>query len=169
MRLTIINITLMNYKYLLLFVLFLGLSVHVSAQSNAVSSVLKAFKITMDGDNKEVAIEVTELKPGDTIEYRLTYQNNTEGDISQLQPVLPIPLEMFYLDESALPGLSGASISTIANDFKQPPLTRLVTLPDGSQVNRTIPAAEYRRLQWLVPALAAGESITLTARVKVRS
>lgn len=169
MRITIINDTLMNYKYLLLFVLFLGLSVRVSAQSNGVTSELKAFKITMDGDSNEVATEVTELKPGDTIEYRLTYQNRTGGDITQLRPVLPIPLEMFYLGESASPVLNGASISTIADDFKQPPLTRLVTLPDGSQVNRTIPAEEYRRLQWLVPALAAGESITLTARVKVRS
>ncbi|HAW79070.1 MAG TPA: hypothetical protein DCX27_04710, partial [Balneola sp.] len=65
--------------------------------------------------------------------------------------------------------LSGASVSPTANDFRQPPLTRQVTLPDGSQVNRVIPAQEYRRIQWLVPALAAGESITLTARVEVRS
>lgn len=159
----------MKYKYLFIFVLFLGLSVHANAQSGEVSSVLKAYKITFDADSNEVATEVTEVKPGDTIEYRLTYQNGTGGDISQLQPVLPIPLEMFYLESSASPELSGASVSTQANDFRQPPLTRQVTLPDGSQVNRVISAQEYRRIQWLVPALAAGESVTLTARVEVRS
>tara|TARA_R110002124_G_scaffold274866_2_gene444927 strand:+ start:13092 stop:13571 length:480 start_codon:yes stop_codon:yes gene_type:complete len=159
----------MKYKYLFIFVLFLGLSVNAYAQSGEVSSVLKAFRITLDADSNEVATEVTEVKPGDIIEYRLTYQNGTGGDISQLKPVLPIPLEMFYLEDTASPVLSGASISPIANDFRQPPLTRQVTLPDGSQVNRVIPAQEYRRLQWLVPALAAGESVTLTARVEVRS
>lgn len=159
----------MSYKYLFIFVLFLGLSVNTFAQSGEVTSVLKAYQITIDADGNEVASEVTEVKPGDIIEYRLTYQNETGRDISQLMPVLPIPLEMFYLESTASPELSGASVSTIANDFRQPPLTRQVTLPDGSQVNRVIPAQEYRRLQWLVPALAAGESITLTARVEVRS
>ena len=159
----------MRHKYLFIFVLFLGLSVNTFAQSGEVSSVLKAYQITIDADGNEVATEVTEVKPGDIIEYRLTYQNETGRDISQLMPVLPIPLEMFYLGSTASPQLSGASVSTIANDFRQPPLTRQVTLPDGSQVNRVIPAQEYRRLQWLVPALAAGESITLTARVEVRS
>lgn len=159
----------MKYKYLFIFVLFLGLSVNTYAQSGEVSSVLKAFSITFDADSNEVATEVTEVKPGDIIEYRLTYQNGTGGDISQLKPVLPIPLEMFYLEDTAMPALSGASISPTANDFRQPPLTRQVTLPDGSQVNRAIPSEEYRRLQWLVPALAAGESVTLTARVEVRS
>lgn len=159
----------MKHKYIFLFVLFLGLSVQISAQSSELTSVLKAYKISLDADSNEVATEVTEVKPGDIIEYRLTYQNQTGGDISQLMPVLPIPLEMFYLESTASPSLSGASVSPIANDFRQPPLTRQVTLPDGSQVNREIPAQEYRRLQWLVPALAAGESITLTARVEVRS
>ncbi|MAB67871.1 MAG: hypothetical protein CL662_13620 [Bacteroidetes bacterium] len=159
----------MKYKSLFLFVLFLGLSVNANAQNDELSSVLKAFKITLGADGNEVATEVTEVKPGDIIEYRLTYQNETDGSLTQITPVLPIPLEMFYLDNSASPELSGASVSPTANDFRQPPLTRQVTLPDGSQVNRVIPAQEYRRIQWLVPALAAGESITLTARVEVRS
>ncbi len=159
----------MKIKYLFLFVLFLGLSANTVAQNGELESVLQTFKITFDADSNEVASEVTEVRPGDTIEYRLTYQNGTGGDISQLQPVLPIPLAMYYIGGSASPALSGASISPTANDFRQPPLTRQVTQPDGSQVNRTIPAEEYRRLQWLVPALAAGESVTLTARVKVRS
>lgn len=159
----------MKHKYLFIFVLFLGLSANTFAQSGELSSVLKAFQISFDADSNEVATEVTEVKPGDIIEYQLTYQNGTGGDISQLMPVLPIPLEMFYLDNTASPVLSGASISPNANDFRQPPLTRQVTLPDGSQVNRAIPAEEYRRIQWLVPALAAGESVTLTARVEVRS
>ena len=159
----------MKYKYLFLFVLFLGLSVNTSAQNEDLSAVLKAFKITINAEGSEVATEVTEVKPGDIIEYRLTYQNETDGNLTQITPVLPIPLEMFYLESTASPELSGASISPNANDFRKPPLTRQVTLPDGSQVNRVIPAQEYRRIQWLVPALAAGESITLTARVEVRS
>jgi len=159
----------MKYKYLFLFVLFLGLSVNTYAQNEDLSSVLRVYKISIDAEGNEVATEVTEVKPGDIIEYRLTYQNETDGDLTQITPVLPIPPEMFYLESTASPALSGASVSTIANDFRQPPLTRQVTLPDGSQVNRVISAQEYRRLQWLVPALAAGESITLTARVEVRS
>ncbi|HAW79071.1 MAG TPA: hypothetical protein DCX27_04715, partial [Balneola sp.] len=93
----------MKYKSLFLFVLFLGLSVNANAQNDELSSVLKAFKITLGADGNEVATEVTEIKPGDIIEYRLTYQNETDGSLTQITPVLPIPLEMFYLDNSASP------------------------------------------------------------------
>lgn len=161
----------MKTKYFFIFLFLLGLTVNATAQQseNGLTSVLKAYKITTAADGNEVATEVTEVTPGDLIEYRLTYTNATGGDISQLQPVLPIPLQMFYLGETASPELSGASVSPTANDFSRPPLTRQVQQPDGSTTTETIPAEEYRRIQWLVPAIAAGESITLTARVRVRS
>ena len=132
-----------------------------------VTSELTAFKITTDESGEEVATEVAEIQPADTIEYRLTYTNNSDGAISNLVPVLPIPAGMQYLEDTASPVLNAASTQTTGDDFQAPPLTRTVTTEDGEQVTEQVPTVEYRRLQWTVSTLEAGASVTLTARVLV--
>jgi len=136
-------------------------------ESQGVSSNLETFLITTDASGNEVAEEVSEIQPGDTIEYRLTYTNNNQDAISNLVPVLPIPNGMQYLDGSASPSLEAASIQNTGGNFRPLPLTRTITNEQGEQVTETIPAEEYRRLQWSVPTLEGGASITLTARVTV--
>lgn len=159
-----------NSILLLLAFVFTGF-VTASAQSSVdgqVVSELKVFKIVVLEDGSEQATEATEVKPGDVIEYRLVYTNQTNGSISQLLPVLPIPAGIQYQSQSAFPALSGASVAAVG-EILPLPLKRQERLPSGLLVERMVSEEEFRRLQWLVSTLAAGEQITLTARAKVIS
>jgi len=156
-------------KTILFLGIILGISQVVNAQENesGVVSELKAFRITVDIDEGEQATEVTEISPGDLIEYRLTYTNNLGNSISELKPVLPIPAGMQYVPDTANPSLHQASVSTSGDNFGSLPLRRQVTLPSGLQTSEEVPQEEFRRLQWMVDTLGAGESVQLVARVRV--
>lgn len=158
----------MKNKTIFLTIILLGLAVQSFAQqSDGISSVLEVYRITMNDDGEETATETTEVTPGDLIEYRLTYTNNLGNSISQLMPVLPIPVGMEFVLESANPNAEGASLSNTGNTFQGLPLTRQVRQPDGTTTEELVPSREYRRLRWLVPSLETGEQVILVARVKV--
>lgn len=157
----------MKNKCILFTIIILGLSVQLMAQqSEGVTSILQVYKITVDDDGEETATETTEVTPGDLIEYRVTYTNNLDNSITQLLPILPIPVGMEYMLESASPNLEGASLSNTGT-FQRLPLTRQVRQPDGTTVEEEVPSREYRRLRWMVPSLNAGDQVILVARVKV--
>lgn len=128
---------------------------------------LKVYRIEIDADNNETAVEITEVTPGDLVEYRLTCTNTGANAVTQVLPDMMVPDGMQYLEGTATPALRGASLSLRQKNFQTIPLIRRETLPSGLVVNREVPAEEYRQLQWLVPTLGAGESVTLSARVKV--
>jgi len=158
----------MKNKCTFLTILILGFAANVFAQqSEGVTSLLEVFRITVDANGEEISVPTTEVTPGDLIEYRLTYTNNLENGISQLQPILPIPIGMEYQLESATPSPEGASLSNTGSTFQNLPLTRTVRQPDGTTAEELVPGREYRRLRWLVPSLEAGDQVILVARVKV--
>ena len=151
-----------------LFAIVLGFAAPIYAQqSEGVSSVLEAYRITVSENGEEIAVATTDVTPGDLIEYRLTYTNNLEESVSSLFAVLPIPIGMAYQLETANPKPEGASLSNTGNAFQPVPLTRQVRQPDGTTTQEEVPGREYRRLRWLVPSLEAGEQVILVARVKV--
>ncbi len=158
----------MKNKCTFLTILILGFAANAFAQQgDGVTSVLEVFRITVDDNGEEISVATTEVAPGDLIEYRLTYTNNLDNGITQLQPILPIPIGMEYLLESASPNPEGASLSNTGNTFQRLPLTRTVRQPDGTTVEEEVPGREYRRLRWLVPSLEAGDQVILVARVRV--
>ena len=140
-------------------------------QGQGVAQILEAYLITVDSSGNEIQTPITEensgITPGDVIEYRQILTNNLDNGITQLQPVLPIPIGMEYVLESASPSPEGASLSNTGNTFQRLPLTRTVRQPDGTTVEEEVPGREYRRLRWLVPSLEAGDQVILVARVKV--
>lgn len=154
------------------FVLFIFLFAQVlvmQAQGNEdLTSELKTYRISTDDAGNETAVEVSEIQPGDTIEYRLIYTNTTENDISNLVPTLPIPAGVQYLSDTAEPALNAASLSSTGNNFQELPITREVTQQNGEVVEQEVPAGEYRRLRWTVDSLEAQGSVTLRARVQVK-
>lgn len=136
-------------------------------QDEDVSSELTAFKITLNESGDEVATEVSEVSPGDLIEYRLTYTNNTGESITNLVPTLPIPADTYYMASTASPEIERASYLFSGNNFQVPPLTREETLSSGLKTTRQVLPEEYSRLQWTIDTIEGGESATLIARVRV--
>ncbi|MEO1021084.1 MAG: hypothetical protein AAFW89_00955 [Bacteroidota bacterium] len=160
----------MKKQLSILLLVLLGTVSQIMAQQNAigpVSSVIEVYVITTDNSGNEVATKTEQVTPGDVVEYRVIYTNNQNEGITNLQPVLPIPLGMEFIMNSPSPQVEGASISNTGQDFQRLPLTRTVRKPDGATVTEEIPVREYRRLRWMVPSLGARESVTLRARVKV--
>jgi len=155
-------------KFILILLYLSFVSQSAFAQQNEdVSSELTAFKITMNESGDEVATEVDEVRPGDLIEYRLTYTNNTAESITNLVPTLPIPSSMYYMAETASPEIERASYLSSGNNFQVPPLTREATTSGGLRTTREVSPKEYSRLQWTIDTLEGGDSATLIARVRV--
>lgn len=111
-------------------------------------------------------VPATEARPGDVIEYRVTYRNPGKQAARQVNATLPVPPGgMAYLEGSATPTLIQASTDGV--HFAAPPLKRDVLTRDGRRVTETIPPTEYRFLRWNLGDLAAGQAITVTARMRL--
>lgn len=148
--------------------LIVGFTQLAHAQTEDITSTLEVYRITTNQDGEETATQVSAIKPGDILEYRLTYTNNLANPIRNLQPALPIPGGMKYLG-TAQPEIESASLTLSGGSFQDLPIMREVELPNGRTAQREVPASEYRRLRWGIEQLGAGESVTLTARVRVLS
>jgi hypothetical protein len=72
-----------------------------------------------------------------------------------------------YLIDSSTPKANLAS--TDGKSFRPIPLMRTETLPNGQQVQRPAPAADYRFLRWNLGDLPVGATRTVRARVQVVS
>lgn len=130
-----------------------------------VTSLLQALRVVEGQDGAESFAEASRAKSGETLEYRLTYQNGTAGEVRNLAATLPIPRGTAFLERSARPGQVLASLD--GSTFQPVPLLRDQKLPDGTVKRVPVPASEYRFLRWMVPTLKSGASTTLVARVRI--
>lgn len=155
--------------------LFLSLGMHAApvwaqaagaANSNKdIEAVLTSKKVTIGTDKKEALIEAKNAKPGEIIEYQVTYTNKTKALLSNVTPNLPIPEGTEYQAGTAKPALVKATLGD--GKFEPIPLKRKVKLPDGKMVEQEVPAARYKALQWSMGDLPAGKSVIVVARVRV--
>ncbi|MEO5694030.1 MAG: hypothetical protein ABIQ72_12970 [Usitatibacter sp.] len=137
-----------------------------SQQRNPVESRLEARRVTTGADGKESLAVAETARPGDLIEYSATYRNNGTNTVRNLEATLPIPADTEYVAGSARPASARASAD--ANAFAPVPLTRKAMV-NGREVESPVPVREYRALRWYPGDLAAKQSLTFTARVRVLS
>lgn len=135
-----------------------------SPESAGVKSVLSQKLVTVGADGKEVLVDAAQIKPGEKMEYAITYTNNTKDAAKGLQATLPIPVGTQYLPSTAKPVLVLASLD--GKTFALPPLKRKV-VKDGVTTEVEVPATEYRALRWRMGDLAPAQSVTASARVLV--
>ena len=58
-------------------------------------------EIDESGDEVKTFIEATEIAPGDEVRYRLSYDNQGENDAVAVNLVMPVPVEINYIEGSA--------------------------------------------------------------------
>lgn len=116
-------------------------------------------------DGKEVLVSADRARPGDVIEYRAVYRNDGPTAVRELDATLPVPNGLEYLPKTAAPAVVLAS--TDGRTFAPIPLVRRTRTADGREVVREVPLSEYRALRWSLGTLAAKESRTVRARVRV--
>ena len=131
---------------------------------NALETRLEQRKVVAAGDGKETFASADQAKPGDVIEYVVTYRNVTRQPIRNLDGTLPIPSQTEFVPGSQKPAQATASLDGRA--YAALPLTRKVQR-DGRTVDEPVPTREYRFLRWHADTLGAEKSIAFTARVRV--
>lgn len=132
-----------------------------AADAGQVDVALHAFQVAAGGK----LVPATEARPGDVIEYRITYRNAGREPARQVAATLPVPDGgMAYVDGSAGPGPFQASLD--GTHYATPPLKREV-VRDGKRILETVPPADYRFLRWNLGDLAAGRSVTVGARMRL--
>ena len=137
------------------------------ASNAAVSVKLTQRKVIKGADGKEQLVDATTVKPGDVLEYRVTYVNNSAKAVTGLIGELPIPQGLEYQRKSAKPGNSQHSqfkAATKEGVFAAEPLMRKV----GS-VQQEVPYSEYRKLNWTLGQLLAGSEVSVSARAQVQT
>lgn len=136
----------------------------VQAPSGGVESKLEVNKVVLK-DGKEVLEPAGVARPGDVLQYVASYNNKGRAGVTNLEATLPIPTNTELIIDSVKP--AGAKASTGGSAFAEIPLKRKVRQANGAEFEQVVPAREYRSLRWYPGALAAGATVSFTARVKV--
>jgi uncharacterized repeat protein (TIGR01451 family) len=133
------------------------------AHDSAVDVNLHAYKIEMQ-NGKEKLVGATAAKPGDVIEYRVTYANKSDKPVSNISAVLPIPVGTSYIEHSAQPSnISARTGQADAQYFKIP----LASTPATAAAQSNVPVSDYRFVRWQLEKLDAGQNKVVSVRVRV--
>lgn len=130
----------------------------------AVTVQLTQSKVVKAADGTEQLVDAAAVKPGDIVEYRAVYTNNTPRVVSGLQADLPIPAGLEYLPRSAKPGADRVKAATLDGVFAAEPLIR-----KAGASTEAVPYADYRSLRWTLGQLPAKGEVTVVARARVET
>lgn len=122
-------------------------------------------KVTLDEKGVEHLTDAATVKPGDVIEYRAAYTNQSTKEVTGLVANLPIPEGMEYLPNSAKPSARLPTVATKDSQYGVEPLKR----KNASQREELIPYGEYRAIRWQLGLLPAGGVTQVSARAKVET
>jgi uncharacterized repeat protein (TIGR01451 family) len=152
--------------FLALLATFVLSSTGWAQQASPLTSELQVQRVeSIDGQTVYQPAQVT--KPGDVLEYRVTYTNHSSAALRGLTANLPIPAGTTLLDRTQLP--PDAMASTDGKQFAPLPLMHAVRLPDGTSTQQPVPLSEYRALRWNLGTLDPGKSAQAQARVSVNA
>jgi uncharacterized repeat protein (TIGR01451 family) len=142
-----------------------AMAAHAQTASNGpVETRMEARKVVRASDGRETLIAAQVAKPGDVIEYVVTYRNTGREAVRDLEATLPIPAHTEFIHGTTRPANAKASLD--ASAFADMPLKRKTTRA-GQEIVEAVPHREYRYLRWYPGELGPGRSVTFVARVKV--
>lgn len=148
----------------LLLCVWLQVGMAFAAGHEDVSVTLQHFKLAANG--KLVPLTTNEpIKPGEVIEYQVTYQNLSGHAVRQLNATLPIPKETEFVPNSAQPSAVLASVDGV--NYAPLPLRQIIKLADGRSSEQLVPIAAYRSLRWVLNELGVNQKMMVVARVRL--
>lgn len=145
--------------------LLLGHVCTARADGNSLKADLSVQKIVIQADGKEQRTAADAARPGDTLEYRVTYRNTNSKAARNIEATLPVPANLQYLKGTAIP--QGAHASLDGAHYEAIPLKRLEKDANGKPKLQEVPYGEYRYLRWSLGELKPGETKTVSARMTV--
>jgi hypothetical protein len=141
------------------------------AKANPLSTSMEAYTISVNKDGKEVATKSAEASPQQLIEYRVTYENKSQGALKGLAVTGPIPAATQYKGGSNTTKISANFMVSIdgGKTFEGEPVKRMIKDANGKTVEQTIPASRYTHIRWTPAAgINAGEKQLYSYRVQVK-
>ncbi len=155
---------------LLLFVVLSAFANRVSAAEEPLQGAMRSFLVEMNEEGKEVLTETEQVKPGQVIEYALVYGNVTDGNLSDVNILGPIPEGTVYMAGTAV--IIDKITPRFSIDggvlFKPEPVLYTVKQDDGTELERVATPDMYTHVRWTVENLLAQQKLTLKYRVKVK-
>ena len=121
-------------------------------------------RIVKDAKGSEVQEDAVKIKPGDLLEYKAVYRNQSKQTVQGVTAVLPVPVGLSYVKQSALP--AGAQASAEGAAYASEPLVRTEKDATGKEQTVAVPYSEYRSLRWLVGDMQAGRRVEVSARMQ---
>jgi uncharacterized repeat protein (TIGR01451 family) len=140
------------------------LSANATLATTALSANLTQRKVVKSASGAEKFEDASTVKPGDIIEYRATYTNNSTRSVAQLKAQLPIPEGLEYIALSAKPGADTVKAATRDGIFSSEPLMRR-----EKEKQVPVPYSEYRQMQWTLGVLPANGVAVVSARARVET
>jgi uncharacterized repeat protein (TIGR01451 family) len=142
-----------------------GLAQPTASKASPLASELVATRIALREDGREVQEPAQSVKPGDVVQYSVTFKNTSKAQLKQVAATLPIPRGTEFVISAVKPEGAMASIDGVR--YEPMPLKRKVQQADGRWVDVAIPLSEYQSLRWPARTLGAGEQFSASARVRV--
>ena len=140
-------------------------SVTAVAAEQPLRAELTVRKVIVQADGKEKLVATDVAKPGDLLEYQVTYRNVGEKPAKNIAGTLPAPHNVAYIKDSVSPANAVASIDGAR--FSAMPLMRKVPDATGQYRLEEVPESEYRYLRWNLGDLQPGQSKTISARMRI--
>lgn len=140
-------------------------STATQADQPSLSSTLQVHRVLLQADGSEALQAATAVQPGDVLQYATVFSNPGSRPVQRLQASLPIPLGTELVAASTQPPVVLASLD--GKVYQPMPLMRKIKRADGQWVEVAVPLAEIRALRWPEQQLAAGASLSTSARVRI--
>ena len=135
-----------------------------TAAARPIVAHMTQMRVVTDAGGKETLQDASSIRPGDIVEYRVTYTNNGKQPVKDLVATMPLPVETEYLPKTAKPGVAIAQAAAVDGRYAPEPLMRKVA---GKTDAQPVPYTEYRSLRWPLGQLPAGGVTEVSARVRV--
>ena len=132
---------------------------------------MAAYVVGQDAAGNEVLQAASEVSPGQTVEYAMTYANVGDNALQDIVVTGPIPSATAYIGQSAFTYAQAKLQVSIdgGKTFEAEPVTRIITDANGQQVQEIIPASEYTHVRWhMQQPLNAGETQQFAYRSVVK-
>lgn len=127
------------------------------ADVEPLSAKIDAYIISADSDAGETLRLADAANPGDVILYRAVFENTSDAPLESVQPVVPVPVAMTYIDDSAKPRPAEASLDGV--NFQAFPIL-------GANGEPVAPE-EYRAFRWNAASLQPGVPFTVELRARL--
>jgi uncharacterized repeat protein (TIGR01451 family) len=144
--------------------------VSAGKQEPMLSSQMKASVVTINAEGKESMRVMKQAAPGQTIQYDLTYANNSDKSFKGLVVTGPVPAHTHYLANTATTGVSAMRLVSIdgGKTFEKEPVKREKKMADGRVKTVVISASKYTHIRWKASdTLVSKGQQQYTYRVKV--